>query len=388
MYIAEARFLRSLAYYHAIDLFGTPGFLTEADKPGNFYPKQTTRTALFSYIESELKAIENILGAPRWSYGHADKAAVWMLLARLYLNAEVYVGTQRWADCITYCSKVLNAGYTLEPSYRLNFSADNNNSREMIFAINCDGLYTQSYGGTTFVIHAAVGGTMNTAALGLATGGGWGGNRTTKDFVNVLIDTLAYPFDPTDVNFARVKDTRIHLQLLTNWDIYSVGTFTDGIAVTKYTNLNNDGSKAADYSDAFCSTDFPIFRLADAYLMHAEATIRSGGDQNTAISDINLLRDRAYGDKSGEITTDPATWSHAATLLDLILDERGRELYWECVRRTDLIRYDKFVTDKYLWAWKGNAFRGQATDAHLNIYPIPSSEVGTNPNMKQNPGYN
>jgi hypothetical protein len=384
MYVAEARFLRALAYYHAIDMFGNPGFITEADKPGNFYPKQTTRKALFNYIESELKAIEGTLGAPRWSYGHADQAADWMLLARLYLNAEVYTGTAHWADCITYCTKVINAGYTLEPNYRLNFSADNNTSREMIFAINCDGLYTQSYGGTTFILHAGTGGNMSTADLGLATGGGWAGNRTTKDFVNVLVDTLAIPYDPTDVMFTRVKDTRVYLQLLTNWDIYTVGTFTDGIGVRKYTNLNHDGTQAADYSDAFCSIDFPIFRLADAYLMRAEANLRSGADVNQAVADVNIIRARAFGDNNHTVTLAQLQ----ANNFQYILDERGRELYWECVRRSDLIRFNKFVSSDYLWAWKGNAFRGQASDPHLNIFPIPSSEVGTNPNMTQNPGYN
>jgi hypothetical protein len=385
-YNAEARFLRALAYYHAIDMYGNPAFITEADKPGAFFPQRTTRLALFTYVEGELKAIENSLGEPRFEYGRADKAAAWMLLARLYLNAEVYTktataaGTPRWTDCITYSEKVMNAGYVLEPDYRLNFSADNNTSREMIFAINYDGTFTRSYGGTTYIIHAATGGDMDPLQLGIGTGGGWGGNRTTKEFVNVLVDTNVYPRDASDPQYTRVKDKRVYLELLTNWDIYNVGTFTDGIAVRKYTNLNHDGTTALHHHNDFVSTDFPIFRLADAYLMHAEALLRSNGSRATALADINALRTRAFGDASGNITDSKLT-------LDYILDERGRELYWEAIRRTDLIRYNKFVTADYLWTWKGNSFTGAPSGEFRNLFPIPASEVGANPNIKQNPGY-
>lgn len=383
-YRAEARFLRALAYYHAIDMYGNSAFITEADKPGVFFPKQTTRLALFNYVEGELKAIENLLGEPRFEYGRADKAAAWMLLARLYLNAEVYTttptsaGTPRWSDCINYSEKVMNAGYMLEPDYRLNFSADNNISREMIFAINYDGEFTRSYGGTSYIIHAATGGDMDPAQLGI--GSGWGGNRTTKEFVNVLVDTNAFPRDPADPQYTRVKDKRIYLELLNNWEIYNVGTFTDGIGVRKFTNLNHDGTPAIHPHNDFPCTDFPIFRLADAYLMHAEALLRSGGSRATALSDINTLRQRAFGDASGNI-------SDSKLSLDYILDERGRELYWEAVRRTDLIRYNKFVTADYLWTWKGNSFTGAASGEFRNLFPIPASEVGANPNIKQNDGY-
>ncbi len=377
-YNSEARFLRALAYYHAIDMFGNPAFITEADKPGSFFPKQTTRQELFNYVESELKAIESTLGEPRFEYGRADKAAAWMLLARLYLNAEVYTGTSKWADCITYSDKVINAGYILEPNYRLNFSANNHTSREMIFAITCDGMYTQSYGGTTYIIHAAAGDKILPATLGI--GGPWSGNRTTKEFVNVLVDTVAYPKLDSDPTFSRVKDTRVYIRLLQNWDIYNVGTFSDGIGVYKYTNLNHDDSPAEHPHNDFTSTDFPIFRLADAYLMRAEALLRSGGDRAAALNDVNTVRGRAFKGPSGNIQDNQLT-------LDFILDERGRELYWESVRRTDLIRYNKFTTNAYLWAWKGNAYRGQASESYRNLFPIPGAEVAANPNIKQNTGY-
>lgn len=379
-YNAEARFLRALAYYHAIDMYGNPAFITEADLPGAFFPKQTDRVTLFSYVEGELKAIETLLGEPKFEYGRADKAAAWMLLARMYLNAEVYLGagTTKYAECIEYSTKVINAGYILEPNYRLNFSADNNTSNEMIFAINYDGEFTRSYGGTCYIIHAATGDVMPAAELGI--GSGWGGNRTTKEFVNVLVDTLVYPPLSTDVTFARVPDKRVYLWLLNSWEINNVGTFTDGIGVRKYTNLKADGSPAVHPHNDFPCTDYPIFRLADAYLMRAEAQLRSSGDAGQALNDVNTVRTRAYGDASGNITAGQLT-------LDFILDERGRELYWEGVRRTDLIRYGKFTGGAYLWSWKGNVQQGAATDSYRDLYPIPAAEIGANLNIHQNLGY-
>lgn len=399
-YNSEARFLRAFAYYHAIDMYGKPAFITEADKPGSFFPKQaTSRKALFDYVESELIAILPTLGDPKFEYGRVDKAVAWMLLARLYLNAEVYTGTARNTDCITYANKVITeGGYILEPNYRLNFSGDNNTSREMIFAINYDGDFTRSYGGTTYIMHAALGGDhMFSIAYGFASGSEWGGNRTTKEFVNTLIDTLVHPlstfmngnYKTSDTLFTTIPDKRILLQALESWNIKNVGTFSEGVAVRKYTNFNADGSLPMHPHAEFASTDFPVFRLADAYLMYAEAVVRggTGGSINTAVNYINELRDRAYqygaygsSTVSGRITATDLT-------LDFLLNERGRELYWEAVRRTDLIRFGKFTGSSYIWQWKGGSYEGQSTPSYRNLFPIPATEVAANPNIEPNPGY-
>lgn len=407
---SEARFLRALAYYHAIDMYGNPAFITEADKPGSFFPLQTTRAALFAYVESELKAIETTLGEPKFEYGRADKGAAWMLLARLYLNAKVYVGTDRSADCITYATKVIASNaYTLAPNYRLNFSADNNTSPEMIFSIAYDGVNTQAYGGTGYIIHAATGGSMSIVEAGV--GSGWGGNRTTSNFVSLFnlsesdfginkssgVDTahwyLDYPqadkralfyFAPADVKYYKnpgvAKEKPITLFSKQIWDITNVGTFTEGIAVRKFVNSNADGTQAYNYHNDFASTDYPIFRLSDAYLMRAEAQLRSGGDLTQALADVNLVRERAFGGNSGDITAGQLT-------LPFMLDERGRELYWEGVRRTDLIRFGQFTNGTYVWQWKGNVKGGQATESYRDLFPIPASEVTSNTNIKQNAGY-
>src|SRR5438067_1659605 len=138
---------------------------------------------------------------------------------------------------------------------------------------------------------------------------------------------------------------------------------------------------------AYVDVDFPVFRLGEAYLIYAEAVLRggTGGTPGQALTYVNLLRERAYGGTSGDITA-------AELTLDFILAERGRELLWEAHRRTDLVRYGVFTGGSYLWAWKGQDPNGTnpagiATDSHLDLYPLPYSEVVANPNLKQNPGY-
>jgi hypothetical protein len=166
------------------------------------------------------------------------------------------------------------------------------------------------------------------------------------------------------------------------WEVDNVGTFTHGVGVTKFRNVTVDGQAAPNAHPTFVSTDFPMFRLSDAYLMYAEAVLRQGqgGSLETAKNYINELRDRAFGDVNHRINVSDITF-------DFILDERARELYWECHRRTDLIRFGKFTGGSYLWTWKGNQKTGVATSAHRDLYPIPASDLQANPNLIQNDGY-
>ena len=377
---AEARFLRALSYYHAIDMFGNVPFVTEEDAPGAFLPEQISRKDLFDYIESELKDVETKLGDPRFEYGRADKAAAWMLLAKLYLNAEVYTGTARYDDVITYVNKVINAGYQLDANYDDVFKADNNLSPEIIFPITFDGQNTQQYGGMTFILHASNGGGMPLNGID----GGWGGIRTIHTFVENIFGYLESDFDADPQYQNADKRGMFFFDKAGNgweWNITNVGTFTQGIGVTKFKNISSDGSEAPNAHPTFVSTDFPMFRLADAYLMYAEAVLRGGnGNRATALQYVNMLRQRAYGDNSGDITD-------AELTLDFILDERGRELYWECQRRTDLIRFGKFTGGDYIWEWKGKVQSGKATESYRDLYPIPTNDLNANPNLVQNPGY-
>ncbi len=388
-YRAEARFLRALAYYWLMDLFGNPPFTTEADGVGKYYPKQIQRADLFNYIVTELKDIENDLSPAGTFSAQADQGACWMLQARVYLNAEVFTGTAKWDSCKMYTDKVINSGaYALATNYRQNFSADNDfaHNPEMIFAWASDGLNTQGYVGTTFIIESSSDATYIRAEdyHGLTSNTNWNGNRSRKDFMNIIVDTLAAyngnNVDPNDTIFAQSSDTRVLLRQKASIDIPAPSASGDfGIGVYKFTARNSDGSQAANYNPAFASTDFPIFRLADAYLMRAEANFNMG--QNAAaVTDINEIRERAFGNTNGNITT-------AELSSQFILDERAREFYYEAQRRTDLVRFGQFTNGTYNWQWKGGAFNGVSTSSHLDIFPIPGDEISANPNMTQNTGY-
>ncbi len=202
--------------------------------------------------------------------------------------------------------------------------------------------------------------------------------------MNVLVDTLAtygnVPVPATDTLFKASKDKRVLIKMKKSMDIPSASSSGDyGIGVYKFTARNADGSQAASYNAAYASTDFPVFRLADAYLMRAEALFRKG-DVSGAVADVNLIRSRAFGDASGNITA-------AQLTAQFLLDERCREFYYEAQRRTDLVRFGKFTGGDYKWQWKGGTFAGASTSSHLNLFPIPGDEVAANPNMKQNQGY-
>ena len=363
-YRAEARFLRALSYWHGVDLFGAIPLVTEDDPIGSTPPQQASRTDVFNYIESELKAIQGQLpSAATVEYGRASSTAATMLLAKLYMNSAVYTGTARYGDARTAVEQVIaSAGVSLDPNYRRIFLADNHLSREIIFAVPQDGKKTQSYGGTTFIIHAAVGGNMNAAAFGID--GGWWGLRV-KPQVPALFATGA---DQRATFFTNGQTL----------DINSLTNFTDGYAAPKFQNVTSAGVPGSDAG--FMDTDYPMFRLGDAYLMYAEAFLRNGGGtQAQALAYVNALRTRAYGSTAGNITG-------AQLTLAFLKDELSRELYWEGHRRTDLIRFGQF-TDQGIWAWKGGLKAGKVTEAFRNLYPLPASELLANPNLTQNSGY-
>jgi starch-binding outer membrane protein, SusD/RagB family len=365
-YRAEARFLRALSYWHGIDLFGNIPLVTEAQGLGSTPPAQATRAQLFEYVEAELNAIRDEL-PPAPQYGRAGRDAADMLLGKLYLNSEVYTGQARWGQAREAVERVIASGrYNLPASYWLNFGADNHISPEFIFPIPFDGMRTRSWGGTTFLVNAAIGGSMNSADYGV--GGGWWGLRVTPQFVGLF----------PGVNSADRRSSVFYTQGHT-LEIANLGDFSNGYAAPKYRNVTSTG-QAGSHSD-HPDTDFPVFRLADAYLMYAEAVLRGGGgNAGLALEYVNRVRERAYGGSAGHITAGQLT-------LDFILDERARELFWEAHRRTDLIRFGRFSGGSKVWAWKGGTSAGQATPGHLDLYPLPASELMANPNLTQNPNY-
>ncbi len=365
-YKAEARFLRAYQYWVLMDLYGNPAFPTDSVEIGTI-PHQIKRADLFIYIESELKSIDGQLAPAKSNeYGRAGQAAEWALLARMYLNAGVYTGTPRYTDAITYAKKVIDAGYTLVDHYNWLMLSDNyKNTNEFILTINYDGIKTQNYGGTTFLNHGSIGGDM--VANDYGAGGGWGGMRTTKTFTDLFPDLTG------------TKDKRA--MFFTNGqseDINDLSKFKDGIAVTKFRNKTRTGANGSslDFSDI----DMPIFRLPEMYFIYAEAMLRggAGADNATSLGYLNAIRERAYENNTGDI---------GSFDLDYILKERGRELYWEGYRRSDLIRYGLFTTSTYTWPWKGGVKTGSGVASYRKLYPIPSKDLTANPFLNQNPGY-
>ena len=373
-FLAEARFLRALYYYYALDLWGNVPFVTDQDEIGAFLPKQITRADLFNWIEEELEAtIPQLVDAGENEYARADKAAGWMLLAKLYLNAEVYLGAGngRYSECISQCKNIIESNaFSLASEYDELFLADNHSLRnEIIFPVAEDGNSTRNYGGVTYVINAAVGGAMDKDNDYGVGSGGWNGNRLTNAFVDLFPDKTG----STDSRALFFTDGQ-------TLDIEHPNVFTEGYLCAKFRNVTSGGAKGKH--GIFVDTDFPLFRLADVYLMYAEAVKRggTGGTEANAIAYLNLLRQRAFGNTSGNITA-------AEFTLPFILDERGRELYWEGHRRTDLIRFGKFTGNSYLWDWKGDVKNGKAVPDHLGLFPIPRFDLGINTNLNQNTGY-
>ncbi|AYN05437.1 MULTISPECIES: RagB/SusD family nutrient uptake outer membrane protein [unclassified Flavobacterium] len=368
---AEARFLRAFSYYNLMDLFGNVPITTEADPVGLFYPVQKTRAEVFAFVESELKDMDKTLVDSKANeYGRIDKTAAKFLLAQIYLNSKVYTGVDRNNEAAVLCNEIINgSAYTFaDVPYRYLFSANNDRNgaeREFIFPIIGDGNAIRATGGgMSFIIHASIGGSMVAADQGMD--GGWEGTRARREFVKLFPDVNA----TADERGTFYTDGQ-------SLDISNVGVFTDGYAVTKFINVNSDGTKAQrpDIPD----TDFPMFRLSDVYLMYAEATVRgaSSGDMVKALDYVNKIRKRANA----------KAISNAELTLDFLLDERGRELFWECHRRTDLIRFGKFTGGSKTWQWKGGTENGSSTESYRDLMPIPARNIQANPTLKQNLGY-
>lgn len=373
-YAAEARFIRAYQYWVLMDLFGNIPYIVETDPVGSYVPPQKNSAFIFSYVESELKAIDGLLKPVKTAdYARVDQGADWALLARLYLNAQVYTGTARWTDAITYSSKVINGGYSLMTKYANLFLADNNlNNPEQIWSLAYDGTNSQVYGGTTFLINGAINGAMNPASFGVSSGG-WSGNRSTSNLPALFADITGKTDTRAMFTWQGASTKAANDTIL---------VFTNGLPVVKFKNITSTGVgglvTSADGTSA--STDFPVLRLAEQYLIYAEAVLRggTGGSNAQALAYFNALRTRAYGNTTGNVTS---------IALQDILDERAREMYWECTRRTDLIRYGVFTSASYVWPWKGNVKNGQGVDSHYNLFPLPAATIVSDPSLKQNPGY-
>lgn len=367
-YIAEARALRLLSYYHAIDLFGNVPFFTEDNSVGSDGPQQKKRADLWNWMVDEAKDLlssESSLPAPGTTeYGRIDQGAVQMILAKLYLNAQIWKASDAnyFTECADLCKQLMSE-YSLHGVYTDLFCADNHlctknttyNGDEIIFAVPQDGISIQSYGATNYIIFAFTGGSMDVASVGISSG--WGGLSVTRQFAEKYT----------------AGDARNLFYTEYGMDIPDVSNFELGYKSIKFKNINHDGSAAS--AQGFVDTDFPVFRVADANLMLAECAKRGGALESDGLDALNAVRTRAG---IGEVAT--------YTLQD-VLDERARELSFELVRRQDLIRFGQFTTDAYLWAWKGGVAEGRAVDSKYNLFPLTSGDTNANGNLVQNEGY-
>jgi starch-binding outer membrane protein, SusD/RagB family len=398
---SEIRFLRAFNYWVMMDLFGKSTFITEANLIGlETTPPEISRANLYAYIMSELKATETTMNTARTiEYGRVDQAANWALQARIYLNANVYLGTSNnsfYDSAITYSQKVIGAGYQLNQAsvngysgYAQLFMADNDKrTNEIIWSITCDGLKTQGYGNTTFLVNCPSGKDKGTDYFKGAGSGsqGWNGYVATKNLANLFPDPSGNTDKRAMFTTSIFGTSALQVDLPNPLSI-SEANFADpssGVHINKYKNIRSDNGEINNTVErTFADIDFPVFRLSEMYLIYAESVLRggNGGSAATALQYINNIRTRAYG---GSTT---ANITAAQLNLPFIIDERGRELFWEGHRRTDLIRFGLFTSGTYNWPWKGGAATGSAVDSKYNLFPIPSSARNSNPNLTQNVGF-
>lgn len=392
-YRAEARFIRAYAYAQLCNFYGGVPYVDEFSGVKDI-PKQMTRKQTFEYAEKELLAIEKELKAPKANvYGRVDRVAAWFLLSRMYLNAETWLGENRYDDAFKYAEKVITEGnYPLASDYRQIFLADNHTCSEIIWPLVQDGMRGQSSAGTNFYVKAFVNGPMNELYLTGIGSKGWGNVRAKTTFVDAF-DVEDVPFFVEDSWGNNKKDKRalfmtaLPNQVKETWDESEgmTSAFTRGFGYIKWRNVTKDNN-ICESGDTYSSIDFPLFRTADAYLMAAEAILRgANAPRSKALDYVNEVRMRAYMSdkyaKAGVRSDVSGKIADSELNLDFILLERQKELASECIRRTDLIRFNKFTKGNN-WDWKDGLCHGGDVDDKYKLFPIPESEIGTNPAIK------
>ena len=370
---AEVRFIRSLLYYYVMDFYANAAFIEHVSmEPGERY----TRDQYYSYIEKELLEIESDLAAPGANqYGRVDKVAAWMLLARLYLNAEVYVGTAQWAKAKEYADKVINNGYyhlnttgaNGYSAYQLLFMADNNTNGaqyENIYPVLNDGIKTQSHGSMHFLVlstYAKRDASDMDVIVPSGTDVSWGKcmavtGQLVDAFFGKGVPAPATTEDVKNITDAAGDDRALFYTTNYTRDITDRSQESQGYGCVKFRNVRSDGKPASALAKV--DTDLPLMRIAEAYLTYAEAETRLNGETAAAKEKIDALRNRAHA------------VTHEAYNLSEIQEEWIREFWFEGRARIDQIRFGKYNLPTYRF-----------------IYPIPNNDLTNNPNLVQNPGY-
>lgn len=400
---AELKVLRATYYYWAMDLYGNvplvTSFETDASKLTN-----TARKDVFTFIEKELKDNIQLVSADvsKTTYGRMTKYAGFCTLAKLYLNAQTYTGSVRWQDAADACDSVILSGkYSLQSNYFDNFAVSNDNSVENIFVVPFDRNYISGNNFQMETMHY-----NNDKNYGVA-GGGWNGYCTNAEFysnfdtssVYVLkgnntyrtyndaragqfiigqqyAEAATYPpntnvlFSSTDASL-KIKDAQTGMDLSFYPDFDLISSPDAKFRLAGLRSVKYFPERGVAYNQ---SNDMVIYRLADVYLMRAEAAVRAGTATGKDLGYVNTVRERAYsGDKAHD-------WTMGDLTLDNLYKERGRELAWENFRRQDAIRFGTF----------GLARKPQKdadADDHWQIFPIPANQHTANPKLVQNPGY-
>lgn len=385
---AEARFIRAYLYWMALDCFGSVPFTTEKSPfGGTYFPQQASRSDIFDYCVSELTYLmsdESPMPAPKSNYPRADKGSAAGLLARLYLNSEVYTGVERWAEAKNVCETIFGMGYTLCPDYAALFRGDNGQNAlvrgEMLWAVDYDADKTESYGGTSYILSATLASTdITDTSRPNGQVNGWAGLRVPYEYVKKYFDVSGQDYATGAYEVADKRGEVFYIKGRQESMDGALYSFMNGWSCLKYNNIpfgkTDEEFLPVSATKGFSDVDFPMIRLGEIYLIYAEACMNTGAS-GQAMPMLRALSERAGVDPPSEITR------------EFLVAERARELMWEAHRRTDLIRYGLYNTDKYLWPYKGgDSFAGQAFPEYKCIFPIPPVELAANDALVQNPGY-
>jgi hypothetical protein len=372
--VAELKVLRAYFIFQLTDMFGNIPVVTDY----NTDPSKVTQMArkdVYTFLESELTTNVPLLATnvDKSTYGRVTQYAGDMLLAKLYLNAQVYTGTPQWAKAITVLNQVISSGkYILQPNYFDNFSTNNEGSTENILVVPFDKVHIGGMNWEMQTLHYS-----SNLTYGL-TGQPWNGFCSTADVLN--------KYDAGDARKAQylvgqqyaadgvtpLTDPQANLPVIFNPNVTSISDASGAFRMAGARNVKYHPEAGTSGNQ---SNDMVIFRLADAYLMLAEASMHTG-DMATAVIAVNKVRGRAG----------VSAWTPADLTWDNMLAERSRELGWEGWRRSDLIRFEVASGTHYFTGARTPA-KTDDGDNHTFVFPIPAPELISNPNLHQNPGY-
>lgn len=384
----EARFIRAYLYWMAIDCFGSVPFTTEKSPFGGaYFPQQASRTDIFDWCVGELRYLmseDSDLLPARSNYPRADKGSAAGLLARMYLNSEVYTGVERWEEAKEVCESIFAMGYTLCPDYAALFRGDNGENMqargEMLWAVDYSDSKTQSYGGTSYILSATLASTdITEASRPNGQRNGWAGLRVPYEFVSTYFNVSGQDYQTGAYEVADKRGEVFYIKGRSESMDGALYNFMNGWSCLKFNNIpfgqTNESFLPQSALKTFSDVDFPMIRLGEIYLIYAEACMNTGAEA-LALPKLRELSSRAGVEPPQQITR------------DFLVAERARELMWEAHRRTDLIRYGLYHTDAYLWPYKGgDSFKGQAFPEYKCLFSIPPTELATNDRLVQNPGY-